>query len=91
MEALVLQLSGSSHASSPPPGSKPAPACHHIPLLSTPASVCGHTATDTGPSSQADVVCNTLENNDQSVTSHSDLSCVLKGQYDRALKLMALT
>jgi len=74
METLVLQLSGSSHASSPPSGSN----CRHIPLLSTPASVHGHCSTD-GPS-LAMLVQNTPKTNEQSAPLHSDMSSVLKGQ-----------
>ena len=75
METLALRLSDSSHASSPPSGSKSASNCRLIPLLSTPASVHGHSLTDAAPSPAA-VVQNTSKNNEQ-----SDLSSVLKGRY----------
>jgi len=79
MEALVLQLSGSSHTSSLPSGSKP---CHgiHIPLLSTPAAGRGLSPTNTGPSTAASVAQHTSGHNEQSVSSTSDLSSVLKGK-----------
>jgi len=75
----VLQLSGSSHASSPPSGSKPASNCHFIPLLSTPACARGLSPTDTAQA-PAVMVQNTPKNNEQTLPLHSDLSSVLKGQ-----------
>jgi len=79
METLVLQLSGSSHTSSPPSGSKPASNCRLIPLLSTPACARGISPTDTSRG-QAMLVQNTTKNDEQSLPLHSDLSSVLKGQ-----------
>jgi len=80
MDTLVLRLSDSSHASSPPSGSKSVSNCHFIPLLSTPASLHGHSPTDTG-TSPAVVVQKTSKNNEQSVPTDSDLSSVLKGHW----------
>ena len=79
METLVLQLSGSSHASSPPSGSKSASNCRFIPLLSTPACARGLSPSDTAPA-PASVVQNTPKNSEQSLPLHSDLSSVLKGR-----------
>ena len=78
MDTLVLRLSDSSHASSPPSGSKSVSNCHFIPLLPTPASLHGHSPTDTR-TSPAIVVQKTSKNNEQSVPMDSDLSAVLKG------------
>ena len=80
MSSLMLRLSDSSHTSSPPSGSKTASNCRLVPLLSTPTSVCGQSPPDTGPS-LASVVQNAPKNNEQHVSSHSDLLSVLKGQY----------
>ena len=74
----MLQLSGSSHASSSPSGSKPASNCHLIPLLSTPAGARGLSPTDTAQA-PAVMVQNTPKNNEQALPLHSDLSSVLKG------------
>jgi len=75
----VLQLSDSSHASSPPSGSKPISNRCLIPLLSTPASVGGRCPADTA-AAPVTAVQHTPKNNEQFLPSHSDLSSVLKGQ-----------
>ena len=78
METLVLKLSGSSHASSPPSGSKPASNCCLIPLLSTPACARGISSTDTASAPTA-VVQNTTKSIEQTLLLHTDLASVLKG------------
>jgi len=76
----MLCLSDSSHTPSPTSGSKSASNCRLVPLLTTSTSVRSHSLSDAGPSS-ASVVQSAPKNNEQSMSSHSDLSSVLKGKY----------